>query len=571
VAWFANLEPIRGEDPPNADISLLNRYIKDSSDAGILSYLTTATWPEINVSWVNQQIALLASPDYRTREKAASVLCQPSLNLLAYLRKAQSDVSPEVRRRLSICIANLEHAMSYEQALVFRAAVRETIRRRPKGMEESLLRALPMLANDELASDVQFALEEAVQNRKSVDPLFEHYLSDSAPIRRSIAGLLLARYGNAEQKLKSKKLLTDDSPAVRLRTAQGFLATGDKSVIPVLISLLACKPVFVAWQAEELLAFIAGKEASLPIPVIGDGQSAPMAHEGWQDWWAQYGEKFDLPAALKVGHAPAFFLVQALEPEETYAFVVGGNGKIRWTTWKWKPSDQGSMCKLDQILDDDRVLIWSDRTLAEFRANPNGSAELSLRERSLDGTTKSVICRWLHEGWRGTIPQVYARQMMMGHSICVNIDKLVQLQTPAERVTADRTDNPLVNTGGPNFKLTDLGIDDRRVHFERFAAKPRALLLNSGNILEVEGGEDFKGESIHRERDMTGRQLWEIKGEYQYIVRLRDGHYLATGYRGNGIFELDARAQVVWKLSVRTKFGEIRLAAPLLRLGFETY
>jgi hypothetical protein len=569
VASFVDLQCAHAEDSKNADTLLLDQTIKDSTDAGILSYLKSATWTEFKADQVKRQIDLLASPDYKTREKATAELSRPALNLLPFLRAAQSSAPAEIQRRLATCITKLEHPVSYEKVLVFRAAVRETIRRRPPGMEECLLLAIPMLLDDELAIDVQLALADAVQRRKSVDPLFEDYLNDSIPIRRSIAGLLLARFGTSDQKLKSKKLLTDESPVVRLRTAQGLLAAGDKTVVPILVSLLSGKPVFVAWQAEELLVFIAGKDAALPIPAVGDGRSASKAHQGWQKWWAQHGEKVNLPAALMVGHAPAFFLIQSFEPDETFAFVVGGDGKLRWHTRTWKDqSDQGAMCKVDQILDDDRLLIWSDRTANQFRVNPQAPAELSLRERDLNGETRSVIISCLHGDFSGTIPRFYARRIMAGHTICVNAEGRDDLQTPAERIIEGRTRNSNTNVDGPLFRLTERQPSNRSISFERFPIRPRALLLNSGNSVEIEGGEKFEGTSIHRERDTTGRLIWEVKGEYQYVARLRDGHYLATGYRGHGIFELDEHAQVIWKVPARANVGEIRLAAPLLRLGF---
>jgi hypothetical protein len=151
-------------------------------------------------------------------------------------------------------------------------------------------------------------------------------LDDKVPARRALAGCIIAKNAAADQKKRAEKLLNDPDPNVRLRTAQGFLAAGEKTGIPILIDLLDQKPVSVAWQAEELLSWAANDRVKREL--VWDGSDrATKAKSDWETWWSNSRATFDHATFVKERSEP-----QLLWPTGFGAGrLFGGRAELRWT------------------------------------------------------------------------------------------------------------------------------------------------------------------------------------------------------------------------------------------------
>src|SRR5690606_20902597 len=108
-----------------------------------------------------------------------------------------------------------------------------------------------------------------------VDRALRRALADTNPRRREAAGLLLARRGTPSQRELALPLLQDESERVRFRVAQGLIGSGDGRGIAPLVALLEKGALERAWQAEELLRWIAAETA--PAELVGNGASKTRA------------------------------------------------------------------------------------------------------------------------------------------------------------------------------------------------------------------------------------------------------------------------------------------------------
>ena len=67
----------------------------------------------------------------------------------------------------------------------------------------------------------------------------------------------------------------------------------DKDAVPVLIGLLADLPADRVWEAEEMLAFLAGDKGAA-VSVAGDADARKKARDAWAAWWADNNASIDL-------------------------------------------------------------------------------------------------------------------------------------------------------------------------------------------------------------------------------------------------------------------------------------
>src|SRR5262249_44458139 len=122
--------------------------------------------------------------------------------------------------------------------------------------------------------EVMTALALLSLRQVKVDPALPEALADPLPARRAAAAYVLGHVGTEEHMAGVRKLLTDASPAVRLRAAQGLLAARDKSAVPALIRLVGELPLASLWRIEEVLNRLAGEQAP------ADALSASLTPQG---------------------------------------------------------------------------------------------------------------------------------------------------------------------------------------------------------------------------------------------------------------------------------------------------
>src|SRR5262249_47632182 len=133
------------------------------------------------------------------------------------------------------------------------AAPRLLALRKPPGAVEALLAYLPF-AEEGTAAQVVDALAGAGCAGGKADPALVRALSDKVAERRAGAAEALGTGRAADELPAVRKLLRDEGPEVRFRTARALAGLHqDKAAVPVLIALLKELPMARAWDAEEAL------------------------------------------------------------------------------------------------------------------------------------------------------------------------------------------------------------------------------------------------------------------------------------------------------------------------------
>jgi hypothetical protein len=250
------------------------------------------------------------------------------------------------------------------------------VERRTPGAVDVLLRFLPFVADGKLQEEVWYGVDALASREARMDPALLAALEDPSPARRAAAACIVGRQGTAAQKRAVEQLLRDTDPGVRLRAAQGLLAGMDKAAVPVLVELLSEPSVELAWQAEELLHWVAGEEA--PAETVGAGSVAArrQCRRAWAHWWEMHGDRLDLSSPKRFQRCPGLVLVggpingtpgpPGARSKPGRVYVCGCDGAPRWQlACPVAPADV-------QILSGHRVLI------AELSAN-------RITERELEG------------------------------------------------------------------------------------------------------------------------------------------------------------------------------------------
>src|SRR5204862_144774 len=130
---------------------------------------------------------------------------------------------------------------------------------------------------------------------------------DELPARRALAGCIVGRLGSREQREEVQRLLRDSETLVRLRAAQGLLAGEEMAGVSALIGVLDHRPVSLAWQAEELLHWVAGETA--PKETVGAGATGAACRAAWERWWRERGVGLDVFRAYQSNRRPGLLFV----------------------------------------------------------------------------------------------------------------------------------------------------------------------------------------------------------------------------------------------------------------------
>jgi HEAT repeat protein len=105
-----------------------------------------------------------------------------------------------------------------------------------------------------------------------------------------------------------RKLLEDKDARVRLRSAQGMLTMREKAAVPVLVGLLDEPDVEIAWQAEELLHWIAEETAPEVAVAAASAAERRRCQQAWQRWWEERKGELDWEAAERDCRRPGLVL-----------------------------------------------------------------------------------------------------------------------------------------------------------------------------------------------------------------------------------------------------------------------
>jgi len=291
------------EEQLKADLKLFEDAKLPHGDKDLLNFFQSRLLPDKDRDSIVGLIEKLSSKSYKEREQArvdVEKIGPPALPLLRKVLK--SNVELEVKQRAERCLKAIEEKSPNKLVM---AAARLLKHRRVDGAARVLMEYVA-IAPDDIVEEEVFAsiyslalvgarlevLPPAVRAGR-LDPLMLAALADKDPTRRAIAALVVARYGDAEQRKVVAKLLTDEVPAVRFRAAQGLTFASDKSGVPIMVELLDNGPMSLALQAEDLLSVIARDKG--PVVPLGDTKELRQAcHAAWKEWWDKNQDGLDL-------------------------------------------------------------------------------------------------------------------------------------------------------------------------------------------------------------------------------------------------------------------------------------
>jgi HEAT repeat protein len=291
------------EEQHKADLKLFEDAKLPHADADLLAFLRKRLVPEKERERLEALIKKLSSTSYKEREQARVEVEKEGPQALPLLRKVMtSSAELEVKQRAERCVKAIEEKSP--STLVMAAARLLKHRRTPgacallleyvavapdENVEEEVFAAIYSLA---LAGAKLSVVPPAVKNGK-LDPVMVLALTDKEPARRAIAAVVVGRYGDEKERKAVAKMLTDDSPAVRFRAAQGLATARDKSGLAVLVELLHNGPMNLALQAEDLLSLIA-QEKGPSAPLGETAELRQKCHAAWHEWWKKNKDNVDL-------------------------------------------------------------------------------------------------------------------------------------------------------------------------------------------------------------------------------------------------------------------------------------
>jgi HEAT repeat protein len=326
------------DDETDPDVRLLKAAKIGTEDDKLIDYLKKHSESDDDLLHIDRLVRQLGADDFEKREAASARLIDLGLIALPALREACKDKNDEVTRRAETCLTQV---MKDSEENVPLAAVRVLTRRRSQKTLQALLQYLPYTVDEMVEEEIYYGLDAiALEGGKLRPPLLK-VVQDPLAARRAVAGCIIGRVGNSDQRKLVRKLLEDKEPVVRLRSAQGLLASADSASIPALIGLLNNRSVTISWQAEELLRFAAGEDA--PPDVMGDGtaERREKCHSAWEAWWQKSEPKLDLACLSTSERRPGLLLVCESDGlGNGCVSVCGCDGVPRWRKQNLKhPAD----------------------------------------------------------------------------------------------------------------------------------------------------------------------------------------------------------------------------------------
>jgi HEAT repeat protein len=290
------------DDEVEPDVRLLKEAKIGTADDELIAYLKRHSESDDDLLHMDRLIRQLGDEDFDKREAASTKIVNLGLVSLALLREARKNDSKELARRAKDCGERIEKDSEVNLPLV---AIRVLARHKAVGASEALLRYLPFVIDEAVEEEVYYGLDGLAVKDRKVDPLLVTALKDALPARRAVAACILGRVGDEAQKAEVRKLLDDKESLVRLRAAQGLLASKDHAAIPTLCELLEARATSVSWQAAELLNYVAGDTAPDPIP-NGDEGDPRKRRQSWETWRKKQSVKINLPKPT--ARPPGLFL-----------------------------------------------------------------------------------------------------------------------------------------------------------------------------------------------------------------------------------------------------------------------
>ncbi len=550
---------VSGQQPPAIPAAADGacRATADPAAVRLFTLLQNQTRTGADPATLNKLVGLLGDAAYERRERAARDLVAVGRPALERLRQARQDPDPEVNHRAQMCIDAINSSLDKNTGY---QAVLTLLRQRPAGTAAVLLSYLPD-ADADTAEEIWQGMSAVAVRDGRLDPACRAALADKAPARRALAAFLVGRYGPESDCAAVRNLLADADPEVRLRAAQGLLAVHDPAAVPALVGLLPDAPLDLAWQAEELLHFLAGGQAPETTIGAGDAAARSKACATWQAWWRTSAAGFDRARTERDQRRPGLILV--CEPSRVW--LGGSDGKARWEIKELQGPNS------IQVLPGPRFLIVEPNAPRVTERDPAGKIvwqtlklpddQFVSAQRLANGNTfvacESLLLEYGADGKQ--LAQVDVNENAInGNGLDIYVGDAVKQRTGSVIVS---TNNGVAELDGLSGAFVRGGV----VENYRRTYQCRMSVLPDGHCLLT----DMRRQRVV-ETDLAGTICWQHTCTGAVSADgLRNGNILVGVWRDNRIYELTRDGKMVWEVFPSAPPTRVRDAFARVRLGFD--
>jgi HEAT repeat protein len=476
-------------------------------------------------------VAALDDEKYATRQRAMADLVALGPPVVPLLRRAVPGKSLEQASRLEQCIEQIAKVHGTDDLPT--VAARLVALRKPTGATAALVAYLPFNDDELMQAEVAAALHRLARTGPP-DVSVVKALEDSMPVRRAVAGEVLAAVNDAEVRAAVRKLLADPDPAVRLRVAVALACAADKEAVPVLIELVGELPADQAWQADEILRTIAGAKA--PPGTADDAAACKKLQGAWRAWHTANAGNLKLAVQPLPEPYLGFTTIAAfsMPPDRTRSKIieVDRRGKVRWQFTCYYPVDV-------QVLPHGRVLV------SECEAG-------RVTERDFRG---NIL-------WQVIPPSApyNVKRLPSGNTFVSTNSRLLEYD-PAGKLVLDRHVGGMIAAqklpDGQFVYLTGKGecvrLDADGNEVKRFKSGENG---HSGCVLDLSPRGDLLvsqcGQSMAEEFNLDGKTLWKTPepvapGAPGIVTATRTGHIICAVFYQSTVLELDRSGKTVWR------------------------
>jgi outer membrane protein assembly factor BamB len=381
-----------------------------------------------------------------------------------------------------------------------------------------------------MRGEVAGALRRLAGTGGKGDPVLVKALQDAAPVRRAIAGEVLAGTADVEVRAGVRKLLADPDLEVRLRVAVALGCAADKEAVPALIDLLAELPRGELWKGEEILHRLAGATAPQMEPAE-DAATRTKYRDAWKTWWKDNAAKTNLAARPLPPALLGFTVIAAIadaNPANSRVFEVDRSGKVRWQI-------DGLNYPVDaHVLPGNRVLI----------AEMGG---LRITERDFRG---NVL--WQKNDLPA--PPCNVQRLADGNTFVCTPAGLIEFDAAGKTVIEIKIDHPVAAYKTPDGQMIFLTADGTCVRLgaagkevKRFAT---GLDVQAGGWIDLTPKGRILVDHLRQigvaEFDLEGKRLWQTSVTVSSTA-VRNGHVMAGNWSTSFVTEVDRAGKMVWQ------------------------
>lgn len=476
-------------------------------------------------------IADLGDPVFARRERASVDLVAFGPPVVPLLRRTLPGAELERARRLERCLRQI--AKTHERDALPVVAARLLALRKPAGATAALLAYVPFTEDEVMKWEVVKALKSLAGHSAKADPILVKALEDPSPVRRAVAGEVLAGVPDDDARAAVRKLLVDPDLTVRLRVAVALACAADRQAVPVLIELVADLPASERWQAQEILERLAGVQAPT-FETLDDAAAGQKGRDAWRAWYEKHGARaklvrFPVPPPLL-----GFTTIAAFSPPpdrtKSRVLEVDRHGKVRWQFECHYPVDVRvlpgnrvlvSECEGLRITERDfkgKILWQKDMPVSPYNIQrlPNGNTFVAGRSRLMefDAAAKTVFDKNVEEIAAGCkLPDGQIVYLPAKGGQCIRLD-----------ASGKEVKSFAVDYKGDSGCILDL--------------TPRgSLLITRGST------------STAMEFDLDGKNFWQIQspGTPGIATAVRNGHVMVASFYQSSVAQLDRTGKVVWQ------------------------